>query len=139
MRNTQIITIDQFITKHQLEMHTVRVKKNPNMAEPLPRNFECTIEQRGFGNHKELVTYFSQGEAHKKSPTLAEVLDCLASDAAGVENAKDFEDFANEYGYDTDSRKAESVYDTCVKLAQDLKEFLGPDLYTELLWNTERE
>jgi len=137
--STQTITLDQFITEQQLVMSVRSVKRNPRMqGEQMPRNFECTIEFEGRGYHEPLTVYFSQGSAHKKPPTLAEVLDCLASDAAGVDNAKDFEDWASEYGYDTDSRKAERIYDVCKAQAQELKDLLGGKAYAQLLYETER-
>ena len=135
---TETITLEQFIAEQQLEMSVIPVKRNPHTGEPMPRNFECTIEFEGRGYHEPLTVYFSQGSAHKKPPTLADVLDCLASDASGVDNARSFEDWASEYGYDTDSRKAERTYHICEKQAQDLKALLGRDAYNQLLYGTER-
>jgi len=135
---TKTITLDQFIKEQQLEMSVLPVKRNPHMSEQLPRNFECTITVVGGGYHEPMTVYFSQGSAHKKKPTLAEVLDCLASDASGIENARSFEDWANEYGYDTDSRKAEKTYRICQVQAEDLRNLLGRDAYKTLLYHTER-
>ena len=136
--DTQTITLDQFITEQQLVMSVRPIKRNPHMQEQMPRNFNCTIEFEGRGYHEPLTVYFSQGSAHKKPPTLAEVLDCLASDASGVDNAQSFEAWASEYGYDTDSRKAEKTYNICVQQAQELKALLGQDAYNQLLNGTER-
>ena len=72
-------------------------------------------------------------------PTVNEVLDCLASDCSGYENERDFESWAEELGYDTDSRKAESVYNTIGQQCRDLKKLLGNELYNELLFETERQ
>ena len=135
---TQPITLDQFIAKQQLVMDVRSVRRNPHMQGQMPRNFECTINFVGRGYHEPLVVYFSQGSAHKKPPTLADVLDCLASDASGVDNAQSFEDWASEYGYDTDSRKAERTYRICEEQAQKLKALLGQDAYNQLLYSTER-
>jgi hypothetical protein len=135
---TKTITLDQFIAEQQLEMSVRPVKRNPHMSEQLPRNFECTITVVGKGYHEPMTVYFSQGSAHKKKPTLAEVLDCLASDARGIENARLFEDWANEYGYDTDSRKAEKTYRICQIQAKNLRNLLGRDAYKTLLYHTER-
>lgn len=66
----------------------------------------------------------------------AEVLN--ASDAAGVENATSFEDWCEEYGYDTDSRCAERTFKACKHATERLKNFLGNDLYETLLWKIER-
>jgi hypothetical protein len=66
------------------------------------------------------------GSGHKgKQPTVADVLDCLASDSAGVENADSFEGWCSEYGYDTDSRKALATYKQCEKQADRLKSLVG--------------
>ena len=137
--DTQIITLEQFIAEQQLVMNVCPIKRNPHMqGEQMPRNFECTIDFEGRGYHEPLTVYFSQGSAHKKPPTLADVLDCLASDASGVDNAQSFEDWASEYGYDADSRKAEKTYNICVQQAQELKALLGQDAYDQLLYGTER-
>lgn len=136
--DTKTVTLKQFVAEQQLEMSVLPVKCNPHMDVQMPRNFECTIGIVGRGYHEPMTVYFSQGSAHKKNPTLAEVLDCLASDASGVDNARSFEDWANDYGYDTDSRKAERTYHICEKQAQDLKALLGQDAYNQLLYETER-
>jgi hypothetical protein len=55
-------------------------------------------------------------------------------DASGADT---FEDWCAEYGYDTDSRKAEHIYKTVRKQTVELAGFLGPELYEALL-KTER-
>lgn len=85
---------------------------------------------------------FSQGPAICEEPTAADVLDCLASDASGYENAsgllRSFEGWAREYGYDPDSRKAERTFKTVQKQSQQLAVVLGTDAYNTLLWNVDR-
>jgi hypothetical protein len=73
-----------------------------------------------------------------RKPTAADILDCLASDCSGIDNARGFEDWASDYGYDTDSRKALATYEQCVKQAAELQRLLGRDAYNELLNQTER-
>lgn len=82
--------------------------------------------------------YFSTGTSWTKQPVIDDVLNSLASDAAGYENAQSFEDWAAEYGYDTDSRKAEKIYRTVKRQAEQLKRTIGDEAYNDLLWNTER-
>jgi len=73
------------------------------------------------------------------APTAADVLNCLASDAAGVENARSFEDWCADYGYDTDSRKAEKTFRVCEQQRDSLKGFIGgPDAFEGLLFRMER-
>ncbi len=87
-----------------------------------------------------MTLHFSKGVGHHgQAPEVTEVLDCLASDAAGIENSQDFEGFCSEYGYDTDSRKAEKTYKACVHQTERLKRFLGDDLYDQLVWHTEHQ
>ncbi len=132
---TEQINLAQFIQDNGLRMTIRKVKANPNISN-MPRNFSCTIIGRNDNGYMKVP--FSQGAAHTTDPTLEDVLDCLASDSSGVENAKGFEDWASEYGYDTDSRKAENIYKTCVEQAKQLKNLLGHDAYETLLWNTKR-
>lgn len=66
-------------------------------------------------------------------PDVATVLNCLASDSRGYDNARGFEDWANNYGYDTDSRRAEAAYRVTGEQSKRLRYFLGAANYAELL------
>jgi hypothetical protein len=59
------------------------------------------------------------------------VLDCLISDISSAD--QDFEDWAADYGYDTDSRKAFATYGECRRLRDRLAEILGEDELTRAL------
>jgi hypothetical protein len=89
-------------------------------------------------NRHQMTVPFYTGSAITEEPDAATVLDCLASDASGFENARSFEDWAEEYGYDTDSRKAERIYKQVERQTKKLQHLLGTDLYNTLLWDTER-
>jgi hypothetical protein len=131
--------IGEFIKSRKVRMDAPQyVDDNPNMAgdddwKRTATHWKCIIRR---GN-KQMTVYFSQGSAHTKEPTLTDILDCIASDAAGIDNASGFEDWCSEYGYDTDSRKAERTYNVCVKQAEALKRMFGEDFKT-LLYDTER-
>jgi len=71
-------------------------------------------------------------------PDLACVLDSLASDASSYENARNFDEWASEYGYDTDSRKAEKTYRSVGDQAKELLHLLGREVYEILVWKVER-
>jgi hypothetical protein len=71
-------------------------------------------------------------------PTTADILDSLRLDAECYDEARDFEDFAATFGYDTDSRKAEALYHACAEMAKKLRIFLGNTAYTQLLEEVER-
>lgn len=71
-------------------------------------------------------------------PSVEDVLDSLASEAAMYDESRDFEDFCANLGYDTDSRRAERIYNELGEVAKRLRFFLGREAYDELLYRTER-
>jgi hypothetical protein len=73
---------------------------------------------------------WKQGLGITDSPvdTPDQVFDSLVSDATGYLEAQSFEDFAENFGYDTDSRKAEAIYDACGETANWLDDFLDGEL-----------
>lgn len=63
-------------------------------------------------------------------PKAEDLLNCLSLDAqAGCEI---FSDFCANFGYDEDSRKAESIHRECQKTADKLRSLLGRGLVNEL-------
>ena len=134
-------TLADFIGERQIEMRVYRAFSNPNMDDSRDMDhWSCEIRVVGFGHRDPLALVYSMGKGHNgKQPTLAHVLDTLASDAAGVEGAKSFEEWCPEYGYDSDSRKAERIYEACVKQAGELRTLLGEEAYQELLYGVERQ
>lgn len=89
---------------------------------------------------RRMTVPFSCGVGHNgKAPKVEDVLDCLASDSASIENAQSFEEWCAEYGYDTNSRKAEKTFKICQRQAAKLKQFMDSSAgYNQLLFNTER-
>lgn len=89
----------------------------------------CTLKR----GRKRMTVPFYMGRGHAgKEPTAADVLACLLSDASSADSARDFGDFARDFGYDTDSRKAEAVYRACKRTSVKLHRFLG-DRFDALL------
>lgn len=70
------------------------------------RHFRLTLSR----GSRRMVVFYSQGSAHTKDPTIADLLNCLASDFSGFADASSFEAWAGDFGYDPDSRKAERMY-----------------------------
>lgn len=135
------ITVEQFIEKHGITMTVQPAGSNPNMENSHTMdNWRCCFSFPCAERHTRLMeVYFSVGVGHNgKAPEAADVLDCMASDSAGIDNNQTFEDWAGEYGYDPDSRKAEKTYRACLEQAEKLKTFLGADAFDELLYHTER-
>jgi len=60
-----------------------------------------------------------------------EVIECIIMDSS-VLDYSDFESWADDYGLDKDSRKAEAIYRACVKQSQDMQSVFGYELIEEL-------
>jgi len=134
-------TYRQWAEKYGVTMDTERADSNPSMADDSEwaaqaSHYTCTFRVRG--QDGTLAVPFSMGAAHTSEPDIQDVLDAIASDGSGYENATGFEDWASEYGYDTDSRKAERTYRAVKSQAERFMRFVGKPAYDELLWETER-
>ncbi len=74
---------------------------------------------------------FHQGAAHVDPPTRLDVIECVLDDTSGLDNdGATFEEWAEAYGYDTDSRSAERTYRAVVKQAKQVRELFGADFDT---------
>ena len=130
-------TLQQFVAAHKVTATAGLTDRNPNMDTD-PRHPMTHYKVRLRAGRRSMTLHFSMGMAHTREPEVADVLDCLASDSASFENARSFEDWCSDYGYDTDSRKAERTYRAIQRQAGKLQRVLGEDAYQALLWNTER-
>lgn len=130
------VKLQDFIGNTGIVAKVKRVESNPNMQDMGngARHFIVTLKAGRFS----MRVPFSQGSAHTVDPTAADVLDCLAMDASSIENARNFEEWAGDLGYEADSRKAHRSYTICMRQAAKLRAMLGQDNYEVLLWNTER-
>jgi hypothetical protein len=131
--------LETFTKQRGIKFECRSVYTRPDgMMEDSAFHYKCRIAQgkRGF------TLYFSQGSGIAHDPTASDVLSCLADDAASYENAGSFEEWASEFGLDTDSRKAEKMYRAVKRQAEQLRRVLGDDTYKYLLWdvmNAERD
>jgi len=132
-------TMKQFINWYRIKIESEYVDSNPNMQDDGHRmnHYKVVLTARIDGKRKQFTTYFSMGLGLSGDPDAGSVLDCLASDSSGIDG-QSFEDWAGDYGYDTDSRKAERTYNACVTQAAKLKKFLGESVYETLVYHTER-
>src|SRR5258708_729718 len=130
--------LGEFIKKHRLRMECELTDANPNMAHDewsrTATHWKCFIKRQ----RARMLVHYSQGPAIAHEPRLEEVLDSLASDAAGFLNARDFDDWASEYGYDADSRRAEKTFTAVGQQVADLRRLLGQPALEELAFKTER-
>lgn len=133
------MNLQALINRLGITAEAVMVDSNPYLADDewgaAADHWRVTLKRHN--PRRQITVYFSMGPALACEPQADDVLDSLASDAAGFENARDFEDWAAEYGYDTDSREAERTYRIIERQASRLQRFMG-DEYETLLWDTER-
>lgn len=80
---------------------------------------EAQIERGKYGLSKKIL------------PDTLDVLYSLVQDASVLDHPS-FESWASEYGYDPDSRKAESIYKDCMTIALALRNKLGEDVFRVL-------
>ncbi len=137
----------QFIAKHGVTMSVEETGHNPNMIgrADLMTHWRCVLRSTN-QPRKSMLVIFSMGSGyHGKPPTAVNVLDCLASDAVGYENAKDFADWLSEYGFDLNlddeaqRRQYRRSYAATGKQVEGLQRILGDAAYDRLVWHTERE
>ena len=125
-------TMQDFVKRHMIEV-TIKHDRGTQVRDGWEHHAYVLelVNQQG----RTLETEWRQGLGIETSPTdtPAEVLDALVSDAWSVESARDFDDWALDFGYDTDSRKAFATYEACQRIAEDLATFLGDPADVEYL------
>ena len=128
-------SIQSFVGRNKITANVTEVDENPDMMDKdwEARHYKVVLRRKG----KQMTVLFSVGMGWETEPDACDVLNCMASDAGGYDNARSFEEWCDEFGYDTDSRKAEKAYKHIGKSRAKLFNLLGSDLYNELLWETE--
>ncbi len=130
------MTAEEFTRKYRIRCVAEVADENTNMGDSKEMD---NWKVRLWDGQRQMTLYYSKGVGHHgREPDAAEVLDSLARDAAEIENTKTFDEWATDYGYDTDSREAERIYVAYWRQAAALQRFLGRARYSELLWETER-
>lgn len=97
--------------------------KSPARLNPRSIDAEAAINSACESGHYTLG-YAEWRQAKIPTPALLDILACLCSDASVLDCAT-FEDWAANCGYETDSRKAESIYNDCLEIALKLRSMLG--------------
>jgi hypothetical protein len=70
------------------------------------------------------VLGMSMGSKPIPAPELHEIMYSLSMDASALDCAT-FEEWAGDYGYETDSRSAEKIYRECLRIALELRAMVG--------------
>ena len=123
------MTINEFVRKAGIRAIALWTSSNPHTS-AMPRNFHCTLVRPAVA--RQMTLYYSQGSAHKDPPSAEDILACLRMDVQGAD-AGSFEEWAQELGYDEDFRKAEKIYRAVRDQTAQLRNFLGEDLFNELM------
>lgn len=76
-----------------------------------------------YNGRRMTIPYFT-GMAIDK-PKLDDVLYSLLLDSTAIEYS--FDEWCGEFGYDTDSRKAEKLYKECLKVSEKFHKLLGEE------------
>lgn len=89
-------------------------------------SWEITLTFQG----RSMTLKFHTGSGHRRNgqptpPNIGDILSSVALDASSVLNARSFEDWAGDFGYDSDSRKAEAMFKACTEQTEELHELLG--------------
>ena len=129
-------SFDYFVENNQVEMHTQRVASRPDGSDMDGDHWKCLIHS----GHRRYTVYFTCGYGHNgKDPDLKTVLECLQSDARAGNQS--FEYFCGDFGYDTDSRRAEATWKACRKTHKELTRLFGiqVDTFLSLDFNEENE
>ena len=132
------ITLEAFARKFNITASIVEVSNPPadRLKEyPKGRHFRVALKREGFGQTE--TTYYSQGSGIKDAPTVVDILNSFKCDSSGYVCARDFEDYASNYGLDVNSRKEEQKYKNLGRFVRDFKTVLGtPDVFDRLLNGT---
>jgi hypothetical protein len=132
-------TLTERITEDQITATaTYRDNGAPSYVDDNMRGMDwwnVTLQFEG----RQVTIPFGMGSGHHGAePTAHDVLSAVLSDASSAENNPSFEDWAGEYGYDTDSRSAEGTYRQVMAQTEKLRAFLGGK-YDTYLWETDND
>lgn len=132
----ETVTMHDRIAQYGVTMTVVEVPERPATdrwdGHEGARHYKVTLRRDG----RRATAYYSMGPAHTKGPELADVLECLVSDAASGVQA--FEVFCAELGYDEDSRTAERTWKACGRIGEKLARLFTTEEVAALTYDTER-
>lgn len=128
-------TLNAFIREHRITMTTDRVDSNPAMDDSANMDhWKCVLRC----GSRRMSLVFSMGYGlGGKAPKIADVLDCLASDASSIDG-RSFEEWADDIGMNPDSRKGERTYKIIERQSAKLSRLIGEGAYDTLCYCTER-
>ncbi|HWF73329.1 MAG TPA: hypothetical protein VG186_08290 [Solirubrobacteraceae bacterium] len=131
-------TLEKFLAGSALRLRCREVALTGNegllMADVwAAKHYRC--ELYGANGHRPVTAIMASDNG---PPEVADVLDAVAAEAAVVDDTGSYEEWAQQMGFDADSRRGERIYHSERRQAKALRALLGEEAYRELLWETER-
>lgn len=132
---SEILTTDYSMGSGHCPAYSAPVKElgsHGSITREATIRWECEHGKRGWATDSMGVVMARHGA--RTAPILPQPLDVMHSlmSDADVIDASTFEDWASNYGYDTDSRKAEAMYRQCLELALKMRNGIGEAGLAEL-------
>jgi hypothetical protein len=115
-------TIQDFMSENKIVVKWTGSCNPPEGWARGTRGFDGFVECEGKGIPQSFEYYI--GPAHNY-PQAEGLIECLIQDTRSAFDYSSFEDWADCFGYDQDSRKAEKIYQACKKNAKKLLKCLG--------------
>lgn len=141
----------QFLTHHDgITGSATRIAPRSDSSGGWGASYDYEIALTNQHTGETTTQRWGTGSAHENTPCAADVMHSLVSDAASVEN-RSFDEWCDEYGYgdeagdDSDydrhgnynpKAKHRKTYDACVKINEEMRDFLG-DRYEDYLWGND--
>lgn len=104
--------------------------KSPYIRQCQETAYRMTCEDGRLYKYDAALKYY-RPIGKQPAPNIIDVLYCLIMDSDVLERGG-FEEWASDYGYDTDSRKAEQTYKLCLEQSLKLKELIRQDELDQL-------
>ena len=95
--------------------------RRDRLMSDMSRHWLCSFDR---GTHGGFCVEFSQGDAHTQAPTEYDVLGSLMSDLTDETEftETEFEYWCDVFGYESDSREAETIYRACMEITKSVRD-----------------
>lgn len=127
------MTIKEFADKHNVEVTLYKIPFRTDSGtewDNSAKHYAFTLVNHSNAGKRYNGNY-SQGSGIKNRPTVEDILNSLILDTMDVDFTS-FNSFCDEFGYDSDSRKAYKIYEDCLKESEGLKHLFTSDQLKEL-------
>jgi hypothetical protein len=125
------MTVKEFCEKYAIKCKANKVSKNPN--DPTwkdAKHYKVTLY---CDDKSQMLVYYSRGMAVTGIIKPSEILECILYDCMGIEHDNNYNDWAENNGFNSDSIKGFNVYKACLQQKQDFIDFLGIAVYKQFL------